>query len=46
MMGAQPLVNVSVCGDYMQLQLIPELAKRVQIGRVYYAVRRSRDAAA
>ena len=46
MMGAQPLVNVLVCGDYMQLQLIPELAKRVQIGRVYYAVRRSRDAAA
>jgi len=44
MMSNQPVVNIAVCGDFHQLQLVPSLSKRVQIGKVYYAARRSRGA--
>jgi glycosyltransferase involved in cell wall biosynthesis len=42
----RPVVNVAVCGDFKQLQLIPHLAKLIEFGRVYYASRLSNNAAA
>jgi glycosyltransferase involved in cell wall biosynthesis len=41
-----PRVNLAVCGDFGQLQLVPCLNGLADIGRVYYAARRSRNAAA
>src|SRR5665213_1093672 len=41
---AKPLVNIAVCGDFKQLQLVPHLSKLVDIGRVYYAARLSTNA--
>ncbi|UPK33943.1 glycosyltransferase family 4 protein [Bradyrhizobium sp. 186] len=43
--AAGPTVNIAVCGDFKQLQLIPELNKAAHLGRVYYASRRSNNAA-
>lgn len=43
--GAGPTVNIAVCGDFKQLQLIPELNKVAHLGRVYYASRLSSNAA-
>jgi glycosyltransferase involved in cell wall biosynthesis len=40
----RPLVNLAVCGDFKQLQLVPELNKVANIGRVYYASRLSTNA--
>ncbi|WP_271504834.1 glycosyltransferase family 4 protein [Bradyrhizobium sp. CCBAU 11357] len=42
---ARPRVNIAVCGDFKQLQLIPELDKVADLGRVYYAARLSSNAA-
>lgn len=41
-----PIVNVAVCGDFKQLQLVPHLAKLIELGRVYYASRLSNNATA
>lgn len=41
---AKPLVNITVCGDFKQLQLVPHLNKLVDIGRVHYAARLSTNA--
>lgn len=40
-----PTVNILVSGDFKQLQLVPELAKTVRLGRVIYASRLSNSAA-
>jgi glycosyltransferase involved in cell wall biosynthesis len=40
-----PRVNLAVCGDFCQLQLVPCLNGLADIGKVYYAARRSRNAA-
>ncbi|MCK1368278.1 glycosyltransferase family 4 protein [Bradyrhizobium sp. 62] len=41
----EPSVNIAVCGDFKQLQLVPELNKAARLQRVYYASRVSNDAA-
>jgi glycosyltransferase involved in cell wall biosynthesis len=41
----QPAVNLAVCGDFKQLQLVPELNKVAHLQRVYYASRLSNNAA-
>ncbi|SFI08702.1 glycosyltransferase family 4 protein [Bradyrhizobium sp. Gha] len=42
--AADPTVNIAVCGDFKQLQLVPELNKVAHLQRVYYASRLSNDA--
>jgi glycosyltransferase involved in cell wall biosynthesis len=41
----RPSVNIAVCGNFGQLQLMPELARIADLNRVYYAARTSSDAA-
>jgi glycosyltransferase involved in cell wall biosynthesis len=41
----RPSVNIAVCGNFGQLQLVPELARLADLRRVYYAARVSADAA-
>lgn len=41
-----PVVNIAVCGDFQQLQLIPHLNRALDIGRAYYAHRVSTNARA
>jgi glycosyltransferase involved in cell wall biosynthesis len=41
----RPSVNIAVCGNFGQLQLVPELARLADLRRVYYAARVSAGAA-
>src|SRR3989304_9204289 len=41
-----PVVNIAVCGDFSQLQLVPHLNRLIDLGRVYYAARVSTNARA
>ena len=41
----KPRVNVAVCGDFKQLQYVPDLARRFDVGGVYFAGRLSHTAA-
>ena len=40
---ARPKVNIAVSGDFSQLQLVPELNRAANLGRVYYASRLSNN---
>ena len=41
-----PRVNLAVCGDFGQLQLVPYLNGAIDLGRIFYAAKLSKDAAA
>ncbi len=43
---SRPLTNIAVCGDFKQVQLAAPLSRRVDLGKIFFSGRLSRNAAA